>query len=82
MSEETGVTHTIIEEIPQYDPRLLCVACGDKTKIVEGFGVFGGGGVGPYTLCDNCGHIITKSHEEKEGTNVTEDHNSPGSGSE
>lgn len=74
MENEPSVTHTseIIEEIPQYDPRLLCVACGDKTRIVEGYGVLGGGGIGPYTFCDNCGHVITKSYEEREGTNVVE----------
>jgi hypothetical protein len=57
----------IIDEMPLFDPRLQCANCGDKTVIIEGYGIIGGGGIGKYTFCDTCGHVITKtcdSHEE------------------
>jgi hypothetical protein len=57
----------IIDDIPQYDPRLLCPNCGDKTKIQEGYGIIGGGGLGPYTLCGTCGGLISKSFEHTGG---------------
>lgn len=50
---------------------MKCPKCGsDKTEC--GYGLAGGGGIGPYMYCESCGYIWDKSSdpemEEKKET--------------
>jgi hypothetical protein len=61
MAEEVFIHVDMAEkrpELPEYDQDAPCPHCGGKT--VTGFGL-GGGGFGPYTYCEACEKIVSKS---------------------
>jgi hypothetical protein len=64
----------IIEGVPEYDDSLSCPHCGSNDKHT-GYGMIGGG-MGPYTLCANCGMLISKS-EDKSCDSHEENDNAP-----
>jgi hypothetical protein len=54
---------------------MKCPKC-ESLKTEMGYGLAGGGGVGPYMYCDSCSHIWDKCPEpiETEGlTDITRD---------
>jgi hypothetical protein len=60
--------------LPEYNEALVCerAECKEiEAEVMTGlYGVFGGGGPGAYTMCVNCGAVLSKScdsHEEKPG---------------
>lgn len=53
----------IIEGTPEFDESLSCPHCGSNDKHT-GYGMIGGG-IGPYTLCANCGVLISKSQDSE-----------------
>jgi uncharacterized Zn finger protein len=63
-----------------YDEQVVCPICGPDHGILTALhGVFGGGGPGRYTMCENCGQVLSKtcdSHEEV--TDVAGDQGSTG----
>ena len=59
-------------DLPEYDDSIRCTnpECVHKEAgIISGYGMIGGGGLGGYTMCDNCGQVLSKtpdvSHLEK-----------------
>ena len=55
--------------IPELDEDLPCPVCSGETEVFMLHGMFGGGGEGHYTICGDCGTVISKSfdsHEEEE----------------
>lgn len=57
------MTHT--DELPQFDPTVRCTkpdCVWEKACVTIGYGIFGGG-IGPYTICDGCGVVLTKSQD-------------------
>lgn len=58
------MTHTD-KELPEYDEDVTCEnpECQHvQAEVIGGLhGVFGGGGPGTYTMCENCGAVLTKS---------------------
>jgi hypothetical protein len=53
---------------PPYNMAVMCPECGEKSEVSDGFGLLGGG-YGPYTTCDRCGMIVTKTDmSDVEGT--------------
>lgn len=61
-------------EIPEYNEDVTCTnpECIHKEAEVIGglYGMFGGGGPGAYTMCENCGTVLTKSCDtHKDDTN-------------
>jgi len=50
-------------EVPEYNEAIMCPECGEKSDVITGlYGLFGGG-LGPYTCCEKCGMIVTKSYD-------------------
>ena len=47
---------------PEYNVAIMCPDCGEKSDVMELYGIIGGG-LGPYTMCDRCGMIVTKSFD-------------------
>lgn len=47
----------------EYDESVRCPNCDpDEADVLfELHGVFGGGGPGKYTMCENCGMVLTKT---------------------
>jgi hypothetical protein len=58
-------------EVPEFNPSVLCPMCREHSNVFEGEGVIGGGN-GPYTMCDKCGMIVTKSFGEKPEPDIIE----------
>lgn len=57
----------VIDGLPEYDETVecenpVCVHEG-KNKPLTGLYGLAGGGIGPYTVCENCGIILTKSQD-------------------
>jgi hypothetical protein len=50
-----------IQDYKEYSPHEKCPHCGGLTK--NGFGL-AGGGYGPYTYCEKCEVITSKSADE------------------
>ena len=55
--------------LPEFDESIQCPWCSprDKPTIFTLYGLFGGGGPGRYTMCSNCGTVLSKTcdtHEE------------------
>lgn len=48
--------------LPEFNQNIEC-AVHPSAQIVEGFGL-AGGGFGPYTMCERCCRILTKSVEK------------------
>jgi hypothetical protein len=48
---------------PEYNEAVMCPDCGERSDVLSGYGLIGGG-TGPYTMCSNCGMIVTKSFDE------------------
>jgi len=46
--------------LPEFDPDLKC-ACGGETMPGQGLA---GGGFGSYTICIECGNVVSKTVEE------------------
>lgn len=46
--------------LPEFDESVPCKHCGPGHKVVASFGL-AGGGFGPYTVCESCSTVITKS---------------------
>jgi hypothetical protein len=60
---------------PPYNEDVSCLSCPGANVLTELHGVFGGGGPGRYTMCENCGAVLSKtcdSHEE-EASDATSD---------
>jgi hypothetical protein len=54
------------DELPEYNEALMCPDCQEKSDVIIGlYGLFGGG-IGPYTMCADCGKIVSKSCESHE----------------
>jgi len=60
-------------ELPEYDENLVCSnpECRHlQAEVVFGlYGMFGGGGLGRYTMCEHCGTVLSKScdtHRDQE----------------
>lgn len=53
----------IAADTPEFDEALNCPECGDKANVLSGHGIIGGG-IGPYTMCEHCGFLISKSQDE------------------
>ena len=51
-------------EIPEYNEAVMCPTCGELGNVISGYGLIGGG-CGPYTMCDRCGDLLTKSQDEE-----------------
>lgn len=53
--------------LPEYDETVTCEnpACVfvEATVMTGLYGIVGGGGIGPYTMCENCGVVLTKSSD-------------------
>lgn len=49
-------------DLPEYDDSVFCHKCDSIEHIETGFGL-AGGGFGPYTFCNHCGCVVTKSCE-------------------
>lgn len=52
-------------ELPRFDLSVKCTkpdCVWKKAEPSPGYGMFGGG-LGPYTICENCGTVLTKSQE-------------------
>lgn len=68
---------------PPYNEAVMCPNCGEDADVLTGMHGIIGGGSGPYTCCELCGLVITKSFDdgqeadptiiEGEFTNVEED---------
>jgi hypothetical protein len=60
---------------PEYNEAVMCPDCMERSDVIVGlYGLFGGG-EGPYTMCADCGLIVTKSfacdsHEKPEPIDV------------
>lgn len=52
------------EGLPEFDENLLCPDCNALTT--EGFGL-AGGGYGVYTVCIECGNVVSKTVETDDG---------------
>lgn len=56
-----------MRDVPEYDEMVECAnpACihAGKTEALTGLYGMTGGGIGPYTVCVNCGEILTKSQD-------------------
>jgi len=54
-------------DLPEYDEELQCTnpVCQheEKTAPITGLHGMAGGGMGPYTVCANCGMILSKSQD-------------------
>ena len=54
------------DNLPEYNEALMCPDCQEKSDVIVGlYGLFGGG-IGPYTMCGDCGKIVSKSFESHE----------------
>jgi len=54
---------TTVENTPEFDQSIKCPTCKPDDYIIEGYGMIGGG-IGPYTMCGNCGVLLSKSQDE------------------
>jgi len=54
---------TTVENTPEFDQSIKCPDCKPGDYIIEGYGLLGGG-IGPYTMCGNCGLLLSKSQDE------------------
>jgi hypothetical protein len=57
-------------DLPEYDETVECTnpLCvhAEKNKPITGLhGLAGGGGIGPYTVCEFCGTILTKTYDSE-----------------
>ena len=52
--------------IPELDEDLPCPVCSGETEVFMLHGMFGGGGEGHYTICGDCGTVISKSFDSHE----------------
>jgi hypothetical protein len=68
-----------MKELPEYNEDITCE--NPECKHIEAqvmvgmYGLFGGGGMGAYTMCENCGTVLSKScdthkDEENEPTEI------------
>lgn len=68
----TSSTH---KDVPEYDETVVCEnpACKhiEAPAITGLYGIVGGGGLGVYSVCENCGLVLTKTLDES----VCETHN-------
>ena len=76
-------------DLPEYDEELQCTnpVCQfeERTAPITGLHGMAGGGMGPYTVCANCGMILSKSqdpdlcdsHEDDDEDDVHEDDEPP-----
>jgi len=46
-------------DVPEYDEKLKCIE-HPHGVVLTGYGLIGGG-IGPYTFCQSCGYVISKS---------------------
>ena len=64
-----------LREVPEYDEEVTCKnpeCIHVEASVLTGlYGAFGGG-LGPYTMCENCGEVLTKSEDEELRVNQTE----------
>ena len=68
------------QEIPEYDEDIKCtnpLCVHSAAEVIAGlYGLFGGGGPGSYTMCENCGAVLSKTcdthtrGEENESTEI------------
>jgi hypothetical protein len=70
-----------MSELPAYDEAIKCPVCerlgydpsrGPYNVMTGMHGVFGGGGYGKYTMCENCGLVLSKTSDD-EVSDVTGD---------
>jgi hypothetical protein len=58
----------MMKDVPEYDEGVQCENPECKhveAEVITGlYGIAGGGGIGPYTVCEHCGVILTKSVDE------------------
>ena len=66
-------------EIPEYDEEITCTnpeCVHSFAGVLTGlYGIVGGGGLGSYTLCENCGAVLSKTcdtHRKGEENEPTE----------
>ena len=57
------------QEIPEYNEALMCPDCQEKSEVIVGLHGMFGGGMGPYTMCADCGKIVSKTCD----SHVTDD---------
>jgi hypothetical protein len=61
---ESGMIKRVPDTLPEYNEAVMCPECKETADVVTGlYGMFGGGN-GPYTMCADCGQILTKTFEE------------------
>jgi hypothetical protein len=57
-----------VNTVPEYDEFVECTnpeCVYLKAKPVTGLHGMSGGGMGPYTVCGNCGIVLTKSQDSE-----------------
>jgi len=53
-----------VYEPPEYNEAVMCPNCGDKSDVLCNLHGMIGGGEGRYTMCAECGCIVTKSFDD------------------
>ena len=60
----------MLRDYPEYDETVTChfTQCREiEAGVLTGlYGMVGGGGMGAYTMCENCGLVLTKSFDPEE----------------
>jgi hypothetical protein len=70
-AKERNEMVTEIRNPVEFDPSMKCPDCKPSDYIIEGYGMIGGG-IGPYTMCGNCGLLLSKSQDEASVNHTTE----------
>jgi hypothetical protein len=65
---EPHITEEQMTDLPKYDPNIQCPDCRwpNSIALTDLHGIFGGGGYGRYTMCENCGKVLSKSYDDDE----------------
>ncbi len=58
-------------DVPEYNESIMCPNCGEKSQVyTDMHGLLGGGGPGRYTVCADCGTVVSKTCDSHKDDNI------------